>query len=151
LRLLLLLRHAGRDEGQRIARADVEPHAGVLRAEVRRTVRPRAAAAIAGRRAEHDVLRQILIERAEAVIDPRANGRERAFADMAAGVPRELSAMVVVIGPKRAYDGDVVRAFADVPPPVGDHEARLAVLAIASVEAHECVAIAVRRIAGDDA
>src|SRR5207244_3256828 len=119
-----------------------EADAGVLRAEIRRAVRPRAAAAIARRRAEHDVLRQILIERAQAIANPRADRRKGALARMPAGVPGELSAVVVVIGPQRAHDGDVVRAFADVPPPIRDHEPALTVTAIARVEAHEHVAIA---------
>ena len=103
--------------------------------EVAGAVRPLAAAAVAGRRAEDDVLRQVLVERAQAVADPRADGRERAFARMPAGVPGELRAVVVVDGPQRADDGEVVGARADVLPPVADLQAALAVLLVAGVAA----------------
>src|SRR5262249_18746594 len=77
-------------------------------------------------------------------------GRKRPFAGMPAGMPGELGAVIVVIGPERANDGDIVGAFADVPPPIRDHEAALPVTPVARIEAHEYVAIAVRRVAGDD-
>src|SRR5262249_3769494 len=92
LRLLFLARHAGSDEGERIAGADVEADAGELRAQIGGAVRPRAAAAIPGRGAENDVLGKVLIERAQAVVDPRADRRIGSFAWMPAGVPCELGA-----------------------------------------------------------
>src|SRR5205823_6727212 len=110
----------GRDEGKRLLALDVEADAGVLGAEVAGPMRPLAAAAIAGRHAQDDVLRQILIERAEAVRRPRADRRIRAFPWMPARVPRELGAVVVVDGPERADHGQVVSARADVLPPVAD-------------------------------
>src|SRR5262245_1467800 len=113
-------------------------------------MRPRAAAAIAGRLSEDDILRQVLIQRSEPIGDPRTDRRKCPLARMPAGVPGELSAVVVVIGPERADDSDIVGALADVPPPIRDHEPALPVTPVARVEAHEHVAIAVRRVAGDD-
>src|SRR5204862_2355 len=89
------------DAGVGVARADVETDAAVFRAEIGRAVRPGAAAAIAGRRAEYDILRQVLVESAQAIVDPRADGRISSFADMPAGVPLQLGAVVVVGGPQR--------------------------------------------------
>src|SRR5439155_8435504 len=109
-----------------------------------------AAAAVAGRGAEHDVLGQVLVEGAEAVTGPAADGRERSLADVPAGVELELRPVVVVAGPERADHGEVVGARADVLPPVGDLEAALAVAAEAGAEAHEDLAVAVLGVAGDD-
>ena len=140
---------ARRDERQRLLAVGVEPDAGVLGPEVGRAMRPRAAAAIAGRLAQHDVLRQVLVERAQAVGDPRADRGMRPFADVPAGVELELGAVVVVGRPERADDGDVVGARADVLPPVADLQAALAVLPEARVQAHQDLAAAVRRVGRD--
>ena len=61
--------------GQRLLRIDVQPDACVFRAEIGGAMSPRAAAAIAGGRAEHDILRQVLVQRAQAVADPGAERR----------------------------------------------------------------------------
>src|SRR5262249_24575140 len=60
--------------------------------------------------------------------DPRANGRKRPFEHVPAGVELQLRAVVVVAGPERADDGDLVDAFGDVRPPVADLDARFAPL-----------------------
>ena len=152
--VLLLARHArpaGVTNGSGSRRADVEPDAGVLRAEVGRAVRPRAAAAVAGRLAEDDVLRQVLVERAQAVADPRADGREGPLADVPAGVQLELGPVVVVGRPQRADHGDVVGARADVLPPVADRQAALAVAAGSRCSGPSArLPAAVARVAGDD-
>src|SRR5262249_21768650 len=109
------------------------------------------AAAVAGRHAEHGVGRQVGIQGAQAVCSPRADGRVRAaLADVPAGVPLQLGAVVVVGRPQRADDGKVIGAGADVLPPVGDGEAGLAVLLEAGVQAHELAAAAVGGVGGDD-
>src|SRR5262249_13501569 len=131
------------DERQWVGAADVEADAGVLGAEVAGAVRPGAAAAVAGGAAEHAVLRQVGVEGAQAVGHPRADGRVGALADVPAGVPLQLGAVVVVGRPQRADDGDVVGAGACVLPPVADGEAGLAVLLVAGIEAHEDAAAAV--------
>ena len=82
----------------------------MLGAEVAGAVAVHAAAAVGDRRAQDDELRQVVVERAEAVVDPRADRRERPFEHVPAGVELELGAVVVVGGPHRADDGDVVDA-----------------------------------------
>src|SRR5262249_2329188 len=151
--LLLVARLAagGGDEGQRFLALDVEADAGVLGAEGGRPVRPLAATAVAGRHAEDGILWQGLVERAQAVADPRADGRVGALADVPARVPLELGAVVIVGGPQGANHGEVVGTAADVLPPVGDHEAGLAVLLPAGVQAHELFAAAVGGVGADEA
>ena len=141
---------AGRDERQRLLGLGVEPDAGVLRPEVGRPVRPRAAATIAGRLAEHDVLRQVLVERAQTVGNPGADRGMSPLADVPAGVELELGAVVVVGSPERADHGEVVGTRADVLPPVADLQPALAVFPEAGVQAHQDLAAAVRRVARDD-
>ena len=68
----------------------------------------RPAATIAGGNPQDDELRKILIERAQAVGNPRAQGGVIEFARMPSGLPRELRAMIIVDGPERTYDGQVV-------------------------------------------
>ena len=105
---------------------DGELDAVVLRAEVAGAVAAHAAAAVGDRRAQHDELRQVVVERAQAVVDPRADRRELALEHVPAGVELELGAVVVVGRPHRADDGDVVDAVAHVRPPVADLDARSA-------------------------
>ena len=80
--LLFGLHAAGRsDERQRCPAADVEANARMLGPQIRGPVRPGAAAAIAGRHAQHDILGQVLIERAQPVGNPGADGRKGPLAD----------------------------------------------------------------------
>ena len=150
---LLLARRAERAAGdprQRPRGVRAQPHAGMLRTEIARAVRPRAAAAVTRGCAEHDVLRQVGIHAAEAVAGPRSHRRQSAFPDMPARVPCELRAVVVVLGPERAHHGEIIRASADMREPVAHHESALAVVLIAGVERHDDLAVLVRRIAADD-
>ena len=75
---LLLARHvrSGRGERQRVFRVDGQANAVVLGAEVVAAVPVDAAAAIGERRAQHDELRQVVVERTQPVMDPRADRRE---------------------------------------------------------------------------
>ena len=82
-----------------------------------------AAAAIGDRRAQHDELRQVVVERAQSVMDPRADRRKLPFEHVPAGVELQLGAVVVVGRPHRTDHGDVVDAGADVRPPVADLDA----------------------------
>ena len=139
----------GGNEGQRFLGIHIQPHAGVLRAEVAGTKRPRAAAAIARGHAEHNETGEIFVHRPEAVGGPRADGRVRALARMAAGLEGELRAVIVVNGPERAHHGEIIRAGADVLEPVADDQSALAVGLVAGLEREDDLAIAVARIAAD--
>ena len=121
-------------KGSGFLRVDRELDAVVLGAEVARPVAAHAAAAIGDRRAQHDELRQVVVERAEAVVDPRADRGKLPLEHVPAGVELELGAVVVVGRPHRADDGDVVDAVAEVRPPVADLDAALAALAKADLE-----------------
>ena len=112
-------------EGERVGRVGDERHAVVLGAEVVGAVRFLAAAAVGHGVAQHDELRQVLVERAQAVVDPGADRGEEAVERVAAGVELKLGAVVDVVGPHRADDGEVVDAAADVRPPVADFDAAL--------------------------
>ena len=98
---LLLVRQfaSGFDERERILRIDIQPHAAIFGAEVSRAVGPCAATAVAGGRTEHNVFGQIFVDGAQAVGGPGADGGEGSFARMAAGLPGELRAVVVVNRP----------------------------------------------------
>ena len=130
LALLLLVVDVGpgRGEGERVLRVDGQLDAVVVGAEVVGPVSSASAAAVGDGRAQDDELRQVVVERAQAVVDPRADGREIPLEHVAAGVELELGAVVVVGGPHRADDGDVVDAVAQVGPPVADLDPALAAL-----------------------
>ena len=61
---------------------------------------------------DRDELRQIVVERAEAVMDPGPQGRELAVEHVPAGVELRLRAVVVVGRVHRAHDGEPVDAAA---------------------------------------
>src|SRR2546426_11882110 len=107
----------GLDEGKRVFRIDIEPHAAVFGAKIPCAVGPRAAAAVAGGGAEDDILRQVFVHRAKAVGGPGADGGEGSFARVTAGLEGQLRAVVIVHGPQRADDGDVVGTLADAGEP----------------------------------
>ena len=140
--LLLFAVHvgAGRGERQRVLGVDRQLHAVVLGAEVVGAVRADAAAAIGDGRAQDDELRQVVVERPQAVMDPRADRGKLPFEHVPAGVELELRAVIVVGGPHRADDGQVVGAVAEVRPPVADLEAALAALLKADLHAEQLVA-----------
>jgi hypothetical protein len=140
----------GADEWERISWIDVQANTGVFGAEIRRPVREGTAAAIAGGDTEDHVFGQIFVFGTEAVGDPRAKGGMLEFAWMTAGLPGELSAVVVMNGPEGSDDGKVIGTFTDVPKPIANDEAGIAVLFIAALERHDGFAIAVLRIGTND-
>src|SRR5262245_23120116 len=99
----------------------------MLGTKIGRAMRERAATTIAGRDAEDDILRKIIVERTEAVADPGADGWILQFARMPSGLPGELRAMVVMDRPERANHGKVVGALPDMFEPIAHHQSTLPV------------------------
>ena len=131
---------AGRGERQRVPGIDRELNAVVLGPKVARPMAAEPAAAVGDRRAHHHELRQVVVERAQAVADPRADRGKDSFEHVPAGVELQLGAVIVVGRPHRADDGQVVDARADVRPPVADLDPGLAPLAIADLKRIEHLA-----------
>jgi hypothetical protein len=71
----------------------------VLGTEVVGAVPFLSAAAVGQRRAEDHELRQVVVERAEAVVDPRAERGEEPVEQVPAGVELKLCAVVAIFGP----------------------------------------------------
>ena len=69
---------------------------------------------------------------------------------MASGLESELRAVIVVHRPKRTHHREVIRTFADMLKPIADHQPALAVAAIAGLQRHDRLAIAVTRIGAHD-
>ena len=86
-------------------------------APVRRRVR---------RPAKRDKLGQVFVERAEAVVNPRAEAGLLLVEPVAARVDLVLGEVVVVRRPHVAHEREVVRARREVRPPVGHLHAALA-------------------------
>ena len=126
---------------------DIEAHARVLRPQVRRPKGPGTAATVAGGGAQHDILRQVLIEAPKAIAGPRAQSGVGTLADMATGLERELCAVVVVQRPERAHHSEVVGAGADIREPVAHLQPALPVLLVAGLERHDGLAVAVGGVA----
>src|SRR5262245_10639490 len=120
--------------GERVFGVEREGDAVVLRTEVVGPVPFHAAAAIGQRSAEDDELRQVVVQRAEAVVDPGADRGKVAIDTVAAGVKLKLRTVVAVFGPHGADNGQIVDAFADMGPPVADLDATLAALPIADLQ-----------------
>ena len=57
---------------------------------------------------------------------PGANGREEAIKNVTTGMELQLSRVIVVAGPYRSNQCDVIDAIAQVRPPVGKFDATLA-------------------------
>ena len=131
---------ARRGERQRIAGIDRELNAVVLGTEVARAMAAQPAAAIGDRRAHDHELGQVVVERAQPVVDPRADRGELPLEHMPAGVELQLGAVVVVGRPHRADHRDIVDAGAQVRPPVADLDPGLAALAIADLKRIERLA-----------
>ena len=108
----------GPGERQGVGRVDLEEHARVLGAEVIGVGGPHAL--VFERWPHRDELRQVVAQRPEAVVDPRADRRVAAVEQMPAGEELQLGAVVVVGRVHRADHGDVVDAAAHVRPPVAD-------------------------------
>lgn len=70
-----------------------------------------------------DELGEILVERAEAIIDPGAEGGEFAIEGIAPAMELGLCHVIAVGGPHGADDGEAIGVAGDVGEPVGDFEA----------------------------
>ena len=125
---------AGRPNASGLFGSATKRHAVVLGAEVIGPMRLVTAAAIGQRSAQHDELRQVLVQRAQAVVNPRADRRKIAVEHVAAGVKLQLGAVIDVVGPHRANDREVVDARADVRPPIADFDAAFAALLEADLQ-----------------
>ena len=77
-----------------------------------RAVRANAAAAIGDRRPQHDEPWQILVERSQAIVHPRADRGELSFEHVPPRVKLELRTVIVVGGPHRPHHRQVVGARA---------------------------------------
>src|SRR5438105_675054 len=93
-----------------------------------------SAATIGQRRSQHDELRQVIVQRAKAVMRPGADRGKVAINAVAARMELKLCAMIAVFGPHRADNGEVIGAIADVRPPVADFDPALAALAVADLQ-----------------
>ena len=71
------------------------------------------------------------------------------FQRVPAGVKLQLGAVVVVDGPERPHDGEIVGAHADVTEPVAHHQAASAVGLVAGLQRHDDLAVAVGRVAAE--
>ena len=102
-----------------------------------------AAVVVAVRVAEHDVGGQVLVERAQAVAHPRAEGRPAGedFSRVDAAQPLRV---VVVVAHHRADETDVVGHRADVRQQLGQFHSALAVLPKAEGRAHQQIGLATR-------
>ena len=138
------------DEGQWFLRIHIQPDTSVLRTEIRGAMCERAAATISRGHAEHHVLRQVFVDRSQAVADPRADRRMLQLARMAARLPGQLRAVIVMNGPERAHHREIVRAFANVFEPIAHDQPALAVSFVAGLQRHDDLAISMRRIGPDD-
>ena len=99
-----------RRERQRVLGIDRELDAVVLGAQVARPMAPQSAATIRNRRADHDEARQVIAQRAEPIVNPRADRRKLALEHVPAGVELKLGSVVVVCRPHRANHSHVVDA-----------------------------------------
>ena len=105
----------------------------MLRPQITRSMRAHAAATIARRLAEDHELRQVLVERSQAVMHPRADRRQITVEHVPAGVELQDGAMIVVGGVHRADQRHFVDHRAHVGPPVGDLRSALAILAVTNL------------------
>ncbi len=152
LGLLLLAKHvaAGRGKRKRILGVDAQLYAAVLGPQVVGAVRADAATAVGNWRAQHDEPRQVFVDRSQAIVDPRADRGELAFEHVAAGVKLKLRAVVVVGGPHRADDRQVVGTAGQLGPPVADLQPAGAMLLKADLRGKQLVADVAIGIVGYD-
>ena len=75
-------------ERQRFLRIDVHADPAKLRAQIRSAISKCPPAAISGWRAEHDVLGQVFVDRAEPVANPRSQSGMIQLPRMPSGLPR---------------------------------------------------------------
>jgi hypothetical protein len=132
---------------ERVGGVDSQRHRVVGRAEVVAVLRVPVLAP-----ADRDELRQVVVERAQAVMHPGAQRWVLAVEHVAAGVELRLGAVVVVGGVHRADDRQVIDALAQAGEPVADLGAALAVLLEADLQRVEAVTLlAVGVVDNDDA
>ena len=70
-------------------------------------------------------------------MNPGADRGEKPLEDMAARMKLQLGGVVVVCGPGRANDGQIVDAIADMRKPVADFDAALSALPIADLHGEQ--------------
>lgn len=100
-------------------------------------MRSNPSAAVRDRTAHDDELGKILVQRAEAVVNPGTNGGELALQNMTAGMELQLGSVIVVRGPHRPHHGDVIDAVAHVRPPIADFQAAAPALSIADLHGED--------------
>src|SRR5262245_21794564 len=92
-------------------------------------------AATVGYAIAHDnELRQVLIERAEAVVNPGADRGKIAVEFVTSGMELQLRAVVNVVREHRPNDGQFIDTAADMGPPIAYFDAAFAPLAVADLK-----------------
>ncbi len=94
---------------------------------------PLATAAVACGDSQDHVIGKVLVDRSQAVCCPRTDRREGAFSGMSASVPRQLRSVIVMAGPERSYDRQIISTFTDVLKPVPDLQSAFAVFLEAGI------------------
>src|SRR6266513_5505691 len=115
-------------------RIDGQLHTAVLGTKIISANRSKAAAIGRDHRTQDNELGEILIERAQAVMHPGANGGVIPLEKLATSVKLQLRAMIVVGRPGRANKRDIVGALSQVRPPVADFDPALPTLAVADLQ-----------------
>src|SRR5262249_29202397 len=110
-------------EREGVGRIDLEDNARVLGAEVIGVGGSHALVFESG--PHRDELGKVVAERPEAVMNPRADGREAAVQQMPAREALQLSAVVVVGRKHRSDHGKIINSLANVWPPVAHFDAAL--------------------------
>ena len=103
---------AGLANGSGFSGIDRKLDAVVLGTQVARTVAAQPATTVGNRRTQHHELRQVVVQRAQTVANPRADRRKLSFEHVPAGVELQLGPVVVVGRPHRTDHGQVVDARA---------------------------------------
>ena len=134
------------DEVERIVRVDPQRY-GVVRWTEIVTVAFVPVFAIADR----DELRQIVVERAEPVVDPGTECRKVAVVLMTSGVELRLRTVVAVGGPHRTHDRQLIDLPGDVREPIADFDAALAVLLETNLQRIEHIALIAVAVGNDQA
>ena len=80
-----------------------------------------------------DKLRKVVVDRAQAVMHPRAKRRKFAIEHVPSRMKLSLGAMIIVRGPQRAHDRNVVDAAPHVGYPVAKFDPTVAVFSKANL------------------
>ncbi len=141
---------AGSGKRQWVFGINVQLHPVVRRAEITGAMSAHPAATI-GDRLSHDYkLRQVIVQRAEAVMRPGADSGEFPFKTVTAGVELVLRPVIIVGRPHRPHDGHVVDAVPQVRPPVGHLDPRFPTFFKSNLQWIQFVADVSVGIIGDD-